>query len=250
MFSFLKRLRREHILEKYRIPDSVWARTLGAMQSIDWMSEADQSRLRELTSMFLHEKSIEPAQGVELTEAMRVRIAAEAAVPILNLGLEYYRDFYSVIVYEEAFMARDNYEDEAGVLHSDPEERAGEAWHHGPVIVSWADIAGSVAGYNVVIHEMAHKLDMLDGDANGKPPLHSGMSPVEWASVFTAVYEHHLAEVDKGMDTIIDDYAATSPGEFFAVCSEVFFEAPTVLKQQWPEVYRQMALYYRVKTGE
>ncbi|MEX2354184.1 MAG: M90 family metallopeptidase, partial [Gammaproteobacteria bacterium] len=159
--------------------------------------------------------------------------------------LEYYHGFYALIVYADAFYSRDAWQDDAGVLHTDPDLRAGEAWGRGPVIVSWADITRSRRGHNVIIHEMAHKLDMLDGDANGRPPLHKDMNPQAWTAAFSEAYARHVEEVDAGIETEIDAYAATDPAEFFAVTSEVFFEAPEVLRRIWPQVYAQLALYYR-----
>jgi hypothetical protein len=133
------------------------------------------------------------------------------------------------------------------VVHEGDEVYAGEAWLHGPVILSWADIAESeyADGVNVVIHEFAHKLDMLNGSANGYPPLHRGMDRRSWSEAFSAAYRDLCARVDGGEDSIIDPYASQSPGEFFAVLSEAFFELPDVVQSEYPRVYAQLAQFYR-----
>jgi Mlc titration factor MtfA (ptsG expression regulator) len=198
-----------------------------------------------MASLFLYEKSVEPAHGFSITDAMQTRIACEAAIPVLNLGLDYYRLWYSVIVYPQAFIARDVYVDDAGVLHIQDSTRMGEAWSRGPVIISWQDVLSHPEGSNVIIHEMAHKLDMLDGVANGRPPMQPGMDQIQWTAAFSKAFAEHTANVDEGKLIAIDAYAATSPAEFFAVASEVFFETPRVLQTVWPEVYTQLVLYYR-----
>jgi Mlc titration factor MtfA (ptsG expression regulator) len=115
------------------------------------------------------------------------------------------------------------------------------------VILSWADVenAGDADGVNVVIHEFAHKLDMLNGDANGFPPLHSGMSREAWGRAFTEAFKDLCRRVEAGEDTDIDPYAAEAPGEFFAVVSEAFFEMPDIVRETYPAVYAQLAEFYR-----
>ena len=127
----------------------------------------------------------------------------------------------------------------------------GESWLAGPVILSWEDAErrGEAQGYNVVIHEFAHKLDMLNGDANGYPPLHAGMSREEWTRVFDAAYRGFCARVERNEQSGVDPYAAESPAEFFAVLSEAFFEIPEVVRAEHPEVYGQLAAFYRQDPG-
>jgi len=245
MFSFLTHWNQRRILGKYRIADPVWWSVIKRMRSVAGLSAEDLERLHDLASLFLYEKAIEPAHDLLVTEQMRVRIACEAALPILNLGLEYYRTFHAVIVYEDAFYNRDVYHDEAGVLHTEPTARVGEAWQRGPVILSWEDIVNSRPGHNVIIHEMAHKLDMLDGVANGRPPMQTGMNQQDWTTAFSVAFASHVQQVEAGVNTEIDAYAATDPAEFFAVTSEVFFEMPEVLLRVFPEVFEQLVLYYR-----
>jgi hypothetical protein len=178
---------------------------------------------------------------------MRVCIAVQACMLILNLGLDYYRGWVEVIVYPDEFVAEYEYMDEHGIVHRVEEPMSGESWLAGPVILSWADtqLRGDGHGYNVVIHEFAHKLDMLNGDANGFPPLHRGMNAAAWARDFGSAYEDLCARVDAGDDTAIDPYASTAPAEFFAVLTEVFFETPDLLDAEYPAVYRQLRQFYR-----
>ncbi len=245
MFSFYKKWRNRGILRRHSIPDDLWFSVISKERCVRHLADTDLERLRNLASLFLYEKAIEPAQGFDVTAAMKTRIGCLAALPVLNLGLDYYHPWYSVIVYAEAFVSRDYYQDDAGVVHSQPEARAGEAWARGPVILSWEDVVAGHDGYNVVIHEMAHKLDLLDGVANGYPPIHADMHRHEWTDAFSEAYEDLAGLVDAGHRTVIDDYAATSPAEFFAVSSEAFFTEPGVLRRAYPRVYEQLALYYR-----
>jgi len=197
--------------------------------------------------LFLHEKQFSAAGGLVLTDEMRVMMAAQACVLILNLDLDYYDDWVEIIVYPDEFVPEHEYMDEAGIVHRVRAPLSGESWPHGPVILSWADAAGGEAahGCSVVIHEFAHKLDMCNGEANGFPPLHADMRRSAWSTAFSAAYEDFCARVDAGEDTAIDPYAAENPAEFFAVMSEVFFTAPHTVQKTYPAVYRQLALFYR-----
>ena len=245
MFSLLTRWNRRRVLRHRRIADAPWRAAISGLCGIAHLDAAERDRLRDLASLFLYEKSFEAAHDFELTTDMRIRIAVNAVLPVLNLGLDCYADFHAVVVYPDTFIVDESYEDDDGIMHAHSCERAGEAWDRGPVILSWADIEEAEPGYNVIIHEMAHKLDMLDGAVNGRPPLHAGMSQDAWSTAFRAAYDSHVAQVDAGVSTRLDEYAASDPGEFFAVTSEAFFETPNILHDVWPAVYEQLALYYR-----
>lgn len=228
------------------IRDEHWRDVLAAFPALAELDAQDRARLRELSARFLHEKSIEPVQGLELDAAARLAVAALACLPVLRLGIGSYTGWTSVIVYPGGFLARGHDVDEAGVVHEFTEPRSGEAWPDGPVILSWEDVAasGQHDGYNVVIHEMAHKLDMLNGDANGFPPLRSGMDMKAWHEAFSVAFESLNADLDAGGEGPIDGYAAQSPGEFFAVACEYFFELPDVLDDAYPQVYAQLVRYF------
>jgi Mlc titration factor MtfA (ptsG expression regulator) len=134
-------------------------------------------------------------------------------------------------------------------VHRQDEALAGEAMHRGPVVLSWPDVAASAdwdgTQMNLVIHEFAHKIDMQNGDANGCPPLPDADARREWQKVMREAYEDFGARVDTGEDTAIDPYAAETPGEFFAVLSEVFFAEPRLLVNEYPAVYREFTRFYR-----
>jgi len=243
----LKAWRNARVLRRISLDESLWRRTVARHPHTRAMSESELRRLQDLVKLLLHDKAIHGAGGLDVTDEMRVSIATQACVLVLDLGLDYYRGWSEVIVYPDEFVARYEYADENGVVHQVAEPMSGEAWHGGPVILSWADASetGGVTPYNVVMHEFAHKLDMLNGEANGFPPLHAGMSREEWSSVFSSAYDDFCARIDAREELPIDDYAGESPAEFFAVMSEVFFEHPQLLADLYPAVYEQLARFYR-----
>ena len=240
MFRFLKPSRPA-------VTDAAWQAVRRSLPIVATLAEPDAEKLRALTDSFLRTKSIEGAGGFELDEESRVMVAAQACIPILALGIEAYTGWRSVIVYPGGFVSRGTSVDETGVEHEWEEERSGESWFQGPIVLSWEDVAasGRLEGYNVVIHEMAHKLDMLNGDANGFPPLHTEMDGAAWYRVFSEAFEDLCVRVDAGEETGIDDYAAEGPDEFFAVTSEYFFELPEVLDECYPKVYAELRAFYR-----
>ena len=239
--------RRARALRRTALDEELWRRTAEHYPAVQLLSGLERARLADWVKLFLHEKKIYGAAGLGVGDEMRMAIAAQACILILNLDLDYYRGWTEIIVYPDEFVATYEYVDEDGVVHAVRQPMSGESWLQGPVILSWADArqTDSDAGYNVVIHEFAHKIDMLNGDANGFPPLHSDMSREAWSHAFGAAYRDHCARVDRGEHTRIDPYAADSPAEFFAVMSEAFFENPAVAQMTYPEVYRQLALFYR-----
>jgi Mlc titration factor MtfA (ptsG expression regulator) len=246
MFDAFKRWRRNQIIARASLDPALWRQTLGRLPFLRGLSNAEREQLRETVILFLHRKSIHGAGGLKLDAGMQLLIAAQACILILNLDIGYYRGWVEVIVYPDEFVPGGEYTDEDGIVHTEREPRAGEAWLQGPVILSWADVAPSADGVNVVIHEFAHKLDMLNGDANGCPPLHRGMSRAAWAQVFSSAYVDFCRRVDAGEEEVaIDPYAAESPGEFFAVMSEAFFEMPHAVSGLYPAVYDQLKLFYR-----
>ncbi|KAB2936554.1 MAG: zinc-dependent peptidase [Candidatus Contendobacter sp.] len=247
MFGLFQNWRRRRQLESARLPEAEWRATVANLPILEGLSPADLERLRDLATLFLAEKTLDLAGGLELTPAMGPLIAAQACLPILDLGLDYYRDWSAVILYPEGFLAHHEYTDPNGLVHNVHRPLIGEAWERGPVILSWADIVETLdqPGLNVVIHEMAHKLDMLTGAVNGLPPLHRGMAVRNWSRAFTAAYDHLRRNVDRGRPTALDPYAADSPAEFFAVASEAFFETPAVIADAYPAVYLQLRAFYR-----
>ncbi len=223
----------------------VLVRRIPALRRLD----ADQlEQLRRMAILFLHHKAIHGVGGLALDDQQRAVIAAQACLPVLALGLDWYRHWHSVLVYPDVFVADHEYMDEFGVMHRENGVHAGESWDEGPVILAWSQIAAGGAagdGYNLVIHEFAHKLDSANGVANGMPPLHRGMSRKRWTRTFTAAWDDFRGRLEAGEQLPIDEYAAEAPEEFFAVLSEAFFEIPDTVRTMYPDVYRQLCEFYR-----
>jgi len=231
--------RRRRVLEKHRVDEALWQALLKKMPFLP-----DSEKLKSLMLLFLAEKEFAGAHGIEVTDAMRVAIAAQACLPILELGLDWYRGWHGVVVYPGDFRVHRTEVDEHGVTHEWEDELAGEAFPGGPVVLSLDALAHDPA-MNVVIHEFTHKLDMLNGAADGLPPLHPGMDQRAWAAAFEAAYQGFCDALERGRDTWLDPYAAEHPSEFFAVVSEAFFTEAAETRRRYPEVYEQLRLFYR-----
>lgn len=247
MRNLLRRLRNA-LRGPAPIGDAAWASVCRDLVMVSHLPPAERERLRGMTEAFLRSKDIRGAGGMEVDGAMRLLIAVQACVPVLNLGLDCYRDWVSVIVYPDEFVVPLDYMDEAGVVHEGADVLVGEAWEEGPVILSWRHAGGEGdAGEveNVVIHEFAHKLDARNGAVNGMPPLHPDMDRPAWTAALSAAFEDFRAREASGAELPFDAYAAEDPGEFFAVASEVFFMRPRALREVYPRVYGQFALFYR-----
>lgn len=227
------------------IADRLWAKTIADLPFLKALAVDEQKKLKTLSEAFLAEKEFSAAGGLALTDEICVAIAAQGCLPILALGLKAYRDWVGIVVYPDEFVVPRHDQDENGIVHEYDDVLSGEAWEGGPLLVSWHDVKLAGDGYNVVIHEFAHKLDMLNGEADGIPALHSDLDLATWQAVFFAAYEDFCDRVDRGEATRIDPYASESPAEFFAVLSECFFEIPTVLAGEYPAVYDLLRRYYR-----
>ncbi len=229
------------------VPQNLWNDVLGGLPVLARLPASDRSRLHQLASALLKKKGFVPVGGIQLTERMKVVVAALACLPILRLDLRWYRDWRSIVIYPGEFVAPRRAVDDAGVHHEWEEVLSGESRNQGPVCLSWGDVEASVRldGYNVVIHEMAHMLDMRNGEPNGFPPLHGGLDAKLWTRVFTAAFEDLRHEAETGGQMSIDAYAIEDPAEFFAVTSEYFFELPQRLAWRLPQVYDLLAAFYR-----
>jgi hypothetical protein len=239
LMGWLTDWRRRRVLEKHSIDDALWQRATGALPFLP-----KTARLKQLVLLFLAEKQFAGAHGIEVTDEMRVAIAAQACLPILELGLDWYAGWRGIVVYPGDFRVERTEVDEDGVVHQWDDELAGEAMPGGPVVISW-DAAANDPHINVVIHEFAHKLDMVSGAADGMPPLHPGMDARAWKSDFQEAYDGFCDAVERSQDTWLDPYAAEHPAEFFAVISEAFFERPAETRRRYPRVYQQLKLFYR-----
>lgn len=244
-----KRWRKQKLLRHRRIPLGLWDRIVNDALEHYRFDQHELHRLRELTSLFLHQKVINGAGGLTVDDYMRTVIAAEACVLILNLGIDYYDGWLEIIVYPDSFVVTRDGQDEIGVVHAQRALLGGEAWSRGPLILAWQDARPGARphghGSNVILHEFAHKLDMLNGAANGMPPLHSDMGRNNWTRIFAAAYSDLQQQITRHHRTAIDPYGAENPAEFFAVVSEEFFEWPERLFRCYPDLYQQLLLFYR-----
>jgi len=220
----------------------------------DGLSDADRERLQALAQGLIQGKTFTPVQGAEPTGEDIAAIASQAALPILHLGAKWYDGWQEVVLYPGEFVHEAEEVDDMGLVHQYRHVRAGEAWEGGPLVLSLDAVreSGWLEGFNVVIHEFAHKLDMNNGKVNGFPPLHADMSRQAWAAAFQSAYEDLVRraqagdnDTENGTDWAIDPYGAESPAEFFAVLSEYFFEWPAALHGAYPAVYELMRRYYR-----
>ncbi|MBL8482841.1 MAG: zinc-dependent peptidase, partial [Rhodocyclaceae bacterium] len=216
----LRAWRRKRAAANYEVDARQWARVEARLPLLEGLlTPADQERLRNLALEFLADKDITGAQGFEVSDDMRLEIALQAALPILNLDLDWYDGFSGIVVYPGDFVVPRSVADADGVVHEYDETVLGEAWEGGPVLLSWFEDNEDSGGANVVIHEFAHQLDMRSGGANGMPPLHTDMPRAEWTDAFRKAYRNFRGLVRAGRDVGIDPYAAENPGEFFAVMS-------------------------------
>ncbi len=242
--GWLRNWRRRRVLARHRIEDAAWNAVVASLPFLHGLSADELRRLRELSLLFLAEKQFTGAHGFALDDAMRLSIAVQACLPVLALGLDRYGDWSEIVVHAGDFKVQISETDDHGVVHEFDDERAGESWPGGPVVLSW-DAAVHAPDMNVVIHEFAHKLDMANGEADGTPPLHSGMDQRAWTEAFRIAYRGFCDAVDRDKETWLDPYAAEAPAEFFAVISEAFFEAPNETKRRYPDVYEQLKQFYR-----
>jgi Mlc titration factor MtfA (ptsG expression regulator) len=246
-FDAFARWRRTRILRRHRVPAAAFHAAVERLPILRGLAPDALERLREQASLLIHDKIFSEAGDAEVGDAVQLAIAIQACLLTLNLDGDGYGGWNEIILYPDEFLREREEMDEAGVVHHARDILAGESWLGGPLVLSLADVeaSGQADGFNVVLHEFAHKLDMLNGDANGYPPLHRGMDAAAWARDFSTAYEDLRARVDRGEETSIDPYAAYSPGEFFAVLTEVFFETPAVLHAAYPAVYEQLRQFYR-----
>ena len=254
---------RKRASSEVSIDTALWQEATAPWLFMRGLERAESERLRLICGEFIAAKRFSGTHGLDVTPPMQVEIAAQAAILVLELGLAWYEGWSEIIVYPSQFAPEREEMDEHGVVHLTNDPMSGEAWLGGPVILSYEDVAmtgdeeARVAGYNVVIHEFAHKLDMRNGDPNGFPPLHADMSAREWKRAFASAYDDFCARVDDADDRAdtddgaaldalpIDPYGAASAGEFFAVTSEAFFETPELLDPAYPAVYEQLRLFYK-----
>ncbi len=250
MFSFIRNWLDKRIIARSMITSAQWRDAFLSLPLLEGLTESDKTRLKDLVILFIHQKTFDGAKGLVVTLPMVLVIALQACLPILKLGLSGYDGWTSVIVYPAAFSPQRKVVDEYGVTHYEKSNLAGESWLNGPVILAWdeAERAGIIDGSNLVIHEFSHKLDMENGVANGYPALHRDMIRSDWVDAFSRGFDELKQRCEQGKSSEVDCYGATSPAEFFAVLSEVFFERPSIINKHYPAIYEQLSRYYRQDT--
>ena len=249
IFNLINKLRSRYILRNNPIRQELWESTISKLPLINQLSAKELQKLKKLTTLFLHEKTLTGVKGFELDDEKRLIIAVQACLPILNLDMSHYEGWIEVVVYPDTFVVYRNFTDNFGLVHDTSSALSGEAWSRGPVILAWSDVERDSftprPGHNVIIHEFSHKLDMLNGRANGMPPLHPNMHRQEWTDSLSNAYDILLRQIENQQHSPINEYAATNPAEFFSVISEYFFTAPNILQQFCSVVYEQLSLYYK-----
>ena len=252
MTGWLQRWRRARTLERRPIPEALWQLTLARFPFLAARSQADLTELRDMATLFLSRKEFTGARGLTVSDEMAVAIAAQACLPALKLGLHWFDGFVGIVVHEDAVVARRETEDEDGIVHAFDEELSGEAMSGGPVMLAWRDVdeAGesAAAGYNVVVHEFAHVVDMRSGATMGADGADSGSELGRWQVALREEYATFAEAVDAGYETFLDPYGAEALEEFFAVAAEAFFVAPDELKAEQPRVYALLSAFFKQDT--
>ncbi len=248
-FNWFKRRRRRKLMRR-PFPQA-WTQTLEAnVAQYARLSVTEQSRLRDNLLVFAFEKNWEGCGGLAMNDEIKVTIASLACLMTLGFEGEYFDAVRSILVYPEAYVAPDRTTTEAGVVFEGEQNREGEAWYKGPVILSWADAIeaarGAGGGSNLVVHEFAHQLDMQNGrEADGMPPLGSRQQIRRWQKVMAKSYAQLSRDCDRGHWTLLDCYGTTNEAEFFAVTTECFFERPREMLEHHAELYDILRDYYK-----
>jgi Mlc titration factor MtfA (ptsG expression regulator) len=223
-----------------------WRAVLDRLPFYRSLDERGQQRIRDDLRVLIAEKNWEGCGGLELTDEIKVTIAAQACLLLLDIEHDYYDDVTSILVYPSAYRTMPH-TDASGVVRTG-QANLGEAWHGGPVILAWDAARGGALdprdGHNLVLHEFAHKLDMLDGLADGTPPIAPRGAYAAWVRTMSSEYERLREAAADGRATLLDHYGATNPAEFFAVATECFFEQSLSMQQQHPALYAVLRDYY------
>jgi Mlc titration factor MtfA (ptsG expression regulator) len=250
VFGFRKR-RREKLRTKALKPE--WKEILiKNVEFYNYLSDEMKKELHGLIQIFLDEKEFEGFDGLEITDEIKVTIAAQACILLLHRETDYYPTLHTILVYPHPFYSHIKQRLAGGIVVEGEQGRLGESWYRGPVILSWDDVRRSAHdhndGHNVVFHEFAHQLDSESGANEGAPLFPNRSRYIAWARVLGEEYQDLLDHLKHHHKSDIDDYGATNPAEFFAVVTEYFFEKPIELKQRHPELYEQFKNFYKLDT--
>ena len=218
-----------------------------------YLDEAEQVRVCDTLRILLAEKAWEGCKGLELTDEIRITIAALASMLVIGLPEQHFDNVLTVLVYPEAFRAPQQHAVGMEVALHEEDEHLGEAHYRGPVILSWADIAEEAAqpgvGRNLVFHEFAHQLDMQNGAADGVPVLPRALQQ-RWQNIMAKEFQRLCKAADRERDTFLDPYGATDEAEFFAVITEAFFDQPLEMRERHPKLYDVLREFYRVEPAK
>jgi Mlc titration factor MtfA (ptsG expression regulator) len=247
LFAWLKRRRRRRLTAE-PFPER-WLRFLERnVAHYRYLDEREQAKLRDDLRIFRAEKNWEGCGGLTMTDEIAVTISAQACLLVLGLEHDYFQRVQSILVYPRPFGAGEERRGPGGLVTEGGPVRLGEAWYRGPVILAWSDVLEEGRhpheGHNVVYHEFAHQLDMLDGVIDGTPPLETPELYRRWREVMTAEYEQLRLASEHGRATLLDQYGTTNEGEFFAVATECFFDRPLALERRHPQLYALLRDYY------
>jgi Mlc titration factor MtfA (ptsG expression regulator) len=247
IFAWLKNRRRRKLLAQ-PFP-AAWLEFLhNNVAHYRYLSGAEQAKLRDELRIFVADKNWEGCGGLAMTDEMKVTIAAQACLLVLGMRHNYFDRVLSILVYPHGYRDPMDGFGGDGLVHRG-QARLGESWYRGPVVLAWDHVRFEgqhpSGGKNVVFHEFAHQLDMLDGIINGTPPLGSPEESRRWAEVMTAEYKQLQSASEHGQATLLDQYGTTNEGEFFAVATECFFDRPVALRQRYPRLYELLRDYYR-----
>jgi Mlc titration factor MtfA (ptsG expression regulator) len=246
LFAWLKRRRRARVVAD-PFPDDWLVHLQKNVALYELLTEPERQKLRDDLRVFIAETNFEGCGGLEITDEIKVTVAAQACLLLLGFRHDYFERVHSVLVYPAGFRSPEGWTGPDGVVDMDV-GALGEAWHHGTVILAWDSIVAGGRdprdGRNLVLHEFAHQLDYLDGVADGAPPLRDRAQYRKWHEVMTAAYAQLVEESETGRPRVLDAYGATSPAEFFAVSTEAFFEKPVQMRRRHPQLYEVLKEYY------
>jgi Mlc titration factor MtfA (ptsG expression regulator) len=218
------------------------------------LPEPDKKELQRHILIFVGEKRFEGCGGLKITDEIKVTIAAQACILLLNRQTDYYPGMYSVLVYPQAYMAKQVKYLADGTMVEEMDVRLGESWRRGSVVLSWDDVKKGAAdvhdGHNVVFHEFAHQLDISGGKGDNSQVVRSRSKYIAWARVLGRDYERLRNDVSRNKRTLLDRYGATNPAEFFSVATESFFERPRELRKLHPELYDELKDFYHQDPAE
>jgi Mlc titration factor MtfA (ptsG expression regulator) len=248
LFSWLQRRRRRKLLSTPFPPD--WLGYLNRnVAHYQFLSEEEQARLRDDLRIFIAEKSWEGCGGLKMTDEIKVTVAAQACLLVLGMKHNYFDRMNSVLVYPHGYRAPAPEDTYGGSVIDAFSDRLGESHYRGAVVLSWGDVLEEgrhpSGGSNLVFHEFAHQLDMLDGMVDGTPPLRDRAQYQRWHKVMSEEYEKLIRASERGRATLLDQYGTTNEAEFFAVATECFFDKPVAMRHRHPELYDLLRDYYQ-----